>query len=81
MSDSVEMVAVEEGMLICVEKIIGREYVNVDKEKPECDCSRTVKELQDQLADCQKAIDNLTEQATERLPPFCDNITNICVCT
>ena len=73
MSDLAEMVAVEECMLICAEQIkIGREYVNVDKEKLECDCSRTVKELQDQLADCQKAIDNLIEQGAERLPPFCE---------
>ena len=67
-----EMVAVEECMQICAEQIkIGREYVNVDKEKLECDCSRTFKELQNQLADCQKAIDDLTEQGAERLPPFC----------
>ena len=43
MSDLAEMVAVEECMLICAEQIkIGSEYVNVDKEKLECDCSRTV---------------------------------------
>ena len=40
-SDLAEMLAVEECMLICAEQIkIGREYVNVDKERLECDCSR-----------------------------------------
>ena len=46
--------------------------MKVDAGKSECDCSKSVKELQNQLADCTKTIDKLSKQTTSPLPPFCE---------
>ena len=76
-TDLVEVVTEEECTRLCAEQIeIGLQYVKVDRPtgKSECDCSKSVKELQDQLADCTKTIDELSEQVTAGtpLPPFCE---------
>jgi len=47
--------------------------LKLDRERPDCDCSKTVKELQDKLADPNTTIDDLTKQIATAvpLPPFC----------
>ena len=68
-SDLVQVVTEEECQLLCAEQIeIGLQYVKVNAVTSECDCSKSVKELQDQLADCTKTIDELSKQATPPLP-------------
>ena len=65
MSDLVQVVTEEECKLLCTEQIeIGLQYVKVNPVTSECDCSKSVKELQDQLADCTKTIDELSKQAS-----------------
>ena len=72
-SDLVQVVTEEECQLLCAEQIeIGLQYVKVNAVTSECDCSKSVKELQDQLADSTKTIDELSKQATPPLPPFCE---------
>ena len=73
MFDLVQVVIEEECKLLCTEQIeIGLQYVKVNAVTSECDCSKSVKELQDQLADCTKTIDELSKQTTPPLPPFCE---------
>ena len=66
----------EECRLICTEQIkIGREYIRFEEhqeEKAACNCASTIKELQDELADCKQALEKLSAQVREHLPQFCE---------
>ena len=69
-----EQIDIGECRLICTEQIdIGREYVKFDRERPSCDCSATVEELQGQPAIYKATINDLAKQisTTVPLPPLC----------
>ena len=75
-ADLLDLIVQEECRLICAEQIkIGREYVKFEEhqeEKVACNCANTIKELQDELADCKQALDKLSSQVREHLPQFCE---------
>lgn len=65
----------EECRLICAEQIkIAREYIKVEEqgEKVACNCASTIKGLQDELADCKQALEELSSQVSKHLPQLCE---------
>ena len=69
MTSLIEMIA-DEIQFISAEQInLASEYVSVGAV---CDCSKKVKELQEELAESKESINRLTEQVEQHLPPFCE---------
>ena len=71
-----DLVIEEECRLICAEQIkIGREYIKFEEQQGEraaCNCASTIKQLQEELADCKQALEKLSSQVREHLPQFCE---------
>ena len=75
-ADLLDLTVQKELRLICAEQLkIGEEYIKFEEHQEEmvvCNCAITIKELQDELANCKQALDKLLSQVREHLPQFCE---------
>ena len=72
----IDEVASDESKLLATEELnIGKEYIRagVTKEnQAECDCASKVESLQKELVGYKLAVEQLTRQLNDHLPPFCE---------
>ena len=72
----VDEVVSDESKLLATEELnIGKEYIRAGVPKDnqaECDCASKVESLQKELIGCKLAVEQLTRQLNDHLPPFCE---------